>query len=683
MFVLKHLIDKYRISKKHLFVCFVDFKKAYDSVRRDLLMRCLADMGLHDHMLTAIVSMYWNAALVPVAQGQVGQPFDSTRGVKQGDPLSPLLFGIFIDRLEKWFEQRLPGCGVQIGEQLVRLLLYADDLALLAEKPVQLQQLLLVLHQFCTEFDLEVNVSKTEIVVFGKKPYSGSKGWCYNGQIVPVSHEFKYLGLIFHETKGVTASIQALATAGRRAMWAMLTRCGERGISSLSMKVRLFDMLVSPILGYCSEVWAPALLFHPSVPRSRQGQQQLQQQWQQYQQQVLSQQQQPSRQSQGAVLVNPFLPYHNDTFKSVDKALGNEMQFVQFMFLRTISGRVRKSTPRHLLLRELGCHPLIRSWFISTVGLWNRLAQPAQSDAAVGRVRNDAAQGSYCSLLKAAMRDNWQLAREFSTDGQRDLWCFQFEGFLSIMQKSFVSLSVLSDSLRQQQAHLIEALSNVQSFHKVNAAHLIQCFDSWFSQKWFDLHPSPRTAPSTQVTWSTYENWFSAVPFSEQDMNQPSSWISEFISASSSITSAHVGSMLRFKLAAHDLQICAGRWQGQARGQRICSRCQMQQVEDEFHMVFECPFYDALRERFGALFSSFGGFDQCRQVAQPTGDDMRSFMQQKPRLVAAFIHACWLQRCSPVTARIMMPEVEEALEDSDEFLSIPSSGDSWFECEDV
>ena len=84
-----------------------------------------------------------------------------------------------------------------------------------------------------------------------------------------------------------------------------------------------------------------------------------------------------------------------------------------------------------------------------------------------------------------------------------------------------------------------------------------------------------------------------------------------------------------------------------------------------------------------SLFSSFGGFAQCRQVAQPTGDDMRSFMQQKPRLVAAFIHVCRLQRCSPVTARLMMPEVEEALEDSEEFLSIPSSGDSWFDCEDV
>ena len=59
VFILKHLIDKYRSSRKHLYVCFIDFKKAYDSVRHDLLMRCLADIGLHGEMLTALASMYW------------------------------------------------------------------------------------------------------------------------------------------------------------------------------------------------------------------------------------------------------------------------------------------------------------------------------------------------------------------------------------------------------------------------------------------------------------------------------------------------------------------------------------------------------------------------------------------------------------------------------------------------
>lgn len=481
----------------------------------------------------------------------------------------------------------------------------------------------------------------------------------------------------------MSASIQALATAGRRAMWAMLSKCGERGISSLSMKVRLFDMLVSPILGYCSEVWAPTLLFHPSIPRSRQGQQQLQQQWQQHQQQLQQLHQQPLMQSQQPELINPFVPRHSDTFKSVAKALSNEMQFVQFMFLRAISGRIRKSTSRHLLLRELGCHPLIRRWFVSMVGLWNRVAQHNTADGAVGNVRHMSARGSSCILLKASMRDNWQLARDLPPDGQRHLWSFQFEGFLGTMQQAFTSLSMLSGSLSQQQTHLSEALTNVQNFRKVNAAHLIQCFDSWFNQKWFDVHSSPRTAPSAEVTWSTYENWFAAVPFSDQDVSQPASGISEFITASSGINSTHVGSMLRFKLAAHDLQICAGRWQGQARGQRICSRCHLQQVEDEFHMVFECPYYNPTRVRFGSLFSAFGGWEQCHQVAQASGSDMRLFMQQKPRLVAAFVHACWLQRCSPVTTRLMMPEVEEALEDSEEFLSVPGSDESWFDCEDI
>ena len=121
---------------------------------------------------------------------------------------------------------------------------------------------------------------------------------------------------------------------------------------------------------------------------------------------IMLTQQQPLLQSQQSELINPFLHRHNDTFKSVDKALSNEMQFVQFMFLRTTSGRVRKSTSRHLLLRELGCHPLIRRWFISMVGLWNRVAQHNQAEGVEGSTQQNRLHGSYRSLLKAAMRDN-------------------------------------------------------------------------------------------------------------------------------------------------------------------------------------------------------------------------------------------------------------------------------------
>ena len=85
-----------------------------------------------------------------------------------------------------------------------------------------------------------------------------------------------------------------------------------------------------------------------------------------------------------------------------------------------------------------------------------------------------------------------------------------------------------------------------------------------------------------------YEHWFAAVSFSEQDLHQPSSWTLDFVAASSFLNHPHVGSMLKIQLAVHDLLICAGRWQGQARRQRICARCQLQHVEDKFHVVLEC-----------------------------------------------------------------------------------------------
>jgi hypothetical protein len=60
--------------------------------------------------------------------------------------------------------------------------------------------------------------------------------------------------------------------------------------------------------------------------------------------------------------------------------------------MRRLAGEVRKSTPRHLLLREFGCRPLVRSWLQAAVSLWNRMVAAPVS-----------------SLLRAALQDNMTL----------------------------------------------------------------------------------------------------------------------------------------------------------------------------------------------------------------------------------------------------------------------------------
>jgi hypothetical protein len=128
--------------------------------------------------------------------------------VKQGDPLSPLLFGLFIDRSERWMSERLGSLGVELGGSLLRVLLYADDLTLLAPSAEDLQRLLDCLHSFCDECQMHVNVAKCVVVVFGhRKPVPARDlpqgGWRYGGEQVPCALEFCYLGIVFHETKGV------------------------------------------------------------------------------------------------------------------------------------------------------------------------------------------------------------------------------------------------------------------------------------------------------------------------------------------------------------------------------------------------------------------------------------------------------------------------------------------------
>ncbi len=72
-------------------------------------------------------------------------PFNADVGVKQGWPKnSPLIFGLFVDRLERWLARACPTQGARMAGQLLRALFYADDVVLLAESPDALQGLVIL-----------------------------------------------------------------------------------------------------------------------------------------------------------------------------------------------------------------------------------------------------------------------------------------------------------------------------------------------------------------------------------------------------------------------------------------------------------------------------------------------------------------------------------------------------------
>lgn len=262
VFLLSHLIDKAGAGKKAMCVAFVDFKKAYDSVSRELLWKVLEHLGLHGKVLTIIKNMYSDVRLRVGTRAGLGEEFTSVVGVKQGDPLSPLLFGLFVDRLVDWIKARAPEGDITCVSAILQAILYADDLALVAHSPRLLQMYLDALQGFCKAMKMTVNAGKTEIVVFHRKHLVGEHRWTFAGRPLVRSSQFVYLGIPLHEAgmaKSKQLAIQWRVDKARGALFAQMGICEGLRIRDPYLLTRLFDAVVLPTLMYGCEVWGPGM----------------------------------------------------------------------------------------------------------------------------------------------------------------------------------------------------------------------------------------------------------------------------------------------------------------------------------------------------------------------------------------------------------------------------------------
>jgi hypothetical protein len=110
------------------------------------------------------------------------------------------------------------------------MLLYADDVVLVAHDAATLQQQLDAVSQFCTDWDMSVNLVKTKIVSFGTTPHSEQahtaaataiNGCSITSRYIQQVDSYKYLGVTFHVQEGIMQAPSHLAEAGWRALFAM------------------------------------------------------------------------------------------------------------------------------------------------------------------------------------------------------------------------------------------------------------------------------------------------------------------------------------------------------------------------------------------------------------------------------------------------------------------------------
>ena len=263
-FILTHVIDKYAHQKQPLYIAFIDFRKAYDSVDRNVLWAALAEHGLHGPVLETLKAMYSDVRMAVRVGGEVGELFDAPMGVKQGDPLSPLLFGLLIDRFEPYLKLHCPTIGAKLATLMLNLLLYADDLCLIAESRKDLQTLLDNLHNFCTENKLTVNPSKSVAVVFNP-PYSRPPPpLLFNGNEIPYAPDFPYLGMLFDGRNNLKEAWKRNSEKGAQASYQVTRRTNTMELYNAHLRCNIFNTMALPLLTNGCPVWGPQSLFPTS-----------------------------------------------------------------------------------------------------------------------------------------------------------------------------------------------------------------------------------------------------------------------------------------------------------------------------------------------------------------------------------------------------------------------------------
>ena len=249
VFVLNSLIQKHILKRKKLPCCFVDLKKAFDSIPINKLWDRLLKLNLNPQIIQLLQSKYSKTRSCIQTNNGYTKFFPVSRGLQQGCNLSPLLFNLYINELPRLLKR------TTLLNQSTSCLLFADDIVMFSDNPHDLQESLNLLQNFCSSSSLNININKTKVVVFGENPKHIKFEWTINEETLEISDCYKYLGTWLHWRGNYTYSLTKLSDYANKTLQFLQQNIIKLGITDINIHMKLFNTLVKPILLYNAEIW--------------------------------------------------------------------------------------------------------------------------------------------------------------------------------------------------------------------------------------------------------------------------------------------------------------------------------------------------------------------------------------------------------------------------------------------
>ncbi|KAK3508624.1 hypothetical protein QTP70_000911 [Hemibagrus guttatus] len=231
-------------------MCFVDLEKAFDRVSRGILWEVLWEYGVRGPLLRAVRSLYNRSRSLVCIASCKSDLFPVHVGLRQGCPLSPVLFIVFMDRISR----RSQGLeGVRFGDHRISSLIFADDVVLLAPSSLDLQHALGHFAAECEAAGMRVSTSKSEAMVLDRKKVACTLQG--GGEVLPQVEEFKYLGVLFTSEGRMDREIDRRIGAAAAVMRSMYRSGVVNKELSRKAKLSIYQSIYVPTLTYGHELW--------------------------------------------------------------------------------------------------------------------------------------------------------------------------------------------------------------------------------------------------------------------------------------------------------------------------------------------------------------------------------------------------------------------------------------------
>lgn len=252
LFAIQVLVQKCKEMQQDVYMCFIDYEKAFDRVLHDRLISLLADIGLDQRDIRIIQSLYWNQRATVRIDGQESEEVEIKRGVRQGCILSPTLFNIYSEAIMAEALEDLD-CGVKVNGRLINNLRYADDTVLIASSEQELQKIVDRVNVCSEKAGLELNVAKTKVMVVSTEKRKDAHIFV-GGHILEQVQKYKYLGTWLNEPWDSDQEIKTRIEIARSSFNRMKRVLCNRNLK-ISLRIRMLRCYIWPILLYGCEAW--------------------------------------------------------------------------------------------------------------------------------------------------------------------------------------------------------------------------------------------------------------------------------------------------------------------------------------------------------------------------------------------------------------------------------------------